>query len=299
MNLNHLRHLVALAEHQSFRKAADVLCLTQPAISRSIQALEEELDVKLIDRDGKRNTLTAYGQQVVASAKRIIFETNELQRGVTLLKEGALGAISIGFGPTPAAMLMAPFLAQIATFTPRVQVNVCRGSVGLLTQALRNETIDIIAIDLRALTAFKDLLIEPLTPVRGGFICRAGHPLMAHADVKLANLLKYPVVSTPLSDEISRNLAIELGAEAHPSRMMTISSEDISSLLDVVEATDAVFFGIFATAKSRIAAGKLRVLEVQPHTQRMGQYALVTRAGRSESPPLDLFRQYAHAHFHE
>lgn len=299
MNLNHLRHLVALAEHQSFRKAADTLCLTQPAVSRSIQALEEELDVKLIDRDGKRNTLTAYGQQVVASAKRIIFETNELQRGVTLLKEGALGAISIGFGPTPAAMLMAPFLTRIATSNPQVQVNVCRGSVSLLTQALRNETLDIIAIDLRALTAFEDLLIEPLTPLQGGFICRAGHPLLAHAAIDLAMLRRYPVVSTPLSDEISRNLAMELGAEAHPSRMMTISSEDINGLLDVVEATDAIFFGIFATAKTRIAAGKLRVIEVQPHTQRMGQYALVTMAGRSESPPLELFRHFVRTHFHE
>ena len=75
MNLNHLRHLIALAEHQSFRKAADALCLTQPALSRSIQALEHELDVKLIDRDGKRNTLTAYGQQVVSRARHIVFES--------------------------------------------------------------------------------------------------------------------------------------------------------------------------------------------------------------------------------
>lgn len=299
MNLNHLRHLVALAEHQSFRKAAEALCLTQPAISRSIQALEEELDVKLIDRDGKRNTLTAYGQQVVVSAKRIIFETNELQRGVTLLKGGTLGAISIGFGPTPAAILMAPFLTQTAMFNPRVKVNVSRGSVSLLTQALRDETVDIIAVDLRALTAFEDLLIDPLPPLQGGFICRAGHPLLAYADIDLAMLRQYPVVSTPLSDEISRNLAMELGAEAHPSRMMTISSEDISGLLDVVEATDAVFFGIFATAKARIAAGRLRVVEVRPSTQRLGQYALVTMAGRSESPPLKLFRDFVHTHFHD
>jgi hypothetical protein len=105
--------------------------------------------------------------------------------------------------------------------------------------------------------------------------------------------------STPLSDEISRNLAMDLGADAHPSRMMTISSEDISGLLDVVEATDAIFFGIFATAKARIAAGKLQAIEVQPHFQRLGRYALVTMAGRSESPPLELFRSFAHAHFHD
>jgi DNA-binding transcriptional LysR family regulator len=299
MNLNHLRHLIALAEHQSFRKAADVLCLTQPAISRSIQALEEELQVKLIDRDGKRNTLTAYGAQVVDSARRIIFEATELQRGVMLLKGGTLGAISIGFGPTPAAILMAPFLIQMATFNPKVQLNVSRGSVGLLTKALRNEAIDIIAIDLRALTAFEDLQIEPLTPLKGGFICRAGHPLLAQAPISLEMLRQYPVVSTPLSDEITRALATDLGADAHPSRMITISSEDISGLLDVAEATDAIFFGVFATAKARIAAGKLHAIEVQPRFKSLGRYALVTMAGRSESPPLELFRSFVHTYFHD
>jgi DNA-binding transcriptional LysR family regulator len=297
MNLNHLRHLLALAEHQSFRKAADALCLTQPALSRSIQSLEESLGVKLIDRHGRRNRLTAYGEQVAASARRIIFEANELQRGLMLLKNGTRGAISIGFGPTPAAILMAPFLIQMATHSPTVQVNVLRGSVGVLTEALRKETVDIIAIDLRALTAFEDFLIEPLPPLAGGFICRAGHPLLSQQRIDLALLRQYPVMSTPLSDEISRNLATELGAEAHPSRMMTINSEDITGMLDVVEATDAVFFGIFATAKARIAAGRLQVLEVQPNVVRLGRYALVSMAGRSESPPIELFRRFVAANF--
>ena len=62
MNLIQLRHLVALAEHQSFHRAADALFLTQPALSRSIQALEEELGVQLVDRSGRKNTLTAFGQ---------------------------------------------------------------------------------------------------------------------------------------------------------------------------------------------------------------------------------------------
>lgn len=299
MNLHHLRHLLALAEHQSFRKAAAALCLTQPALSRSLQTLEESLNVKLIDRDAKRNTLTVYGEQVVASARRIIFEANELQRGVMLLKDGTLGSISIGFGPTPAAILMAPFLIQMATYHPKVQVHVARGSVSLLTQALRNEEIDIIAIDLRALIACEDLRIEPLTPLAGGFIGRSGHPLRRRQQIDLTMLRQYPVMSTPLSDEISRNLVTELGVEAHQNRMMTINSEDINGMLDVVEATDAIFFGMFATAKARIAAGKLQLIEVQPNVARLGRYALVSMAGRSEPPPLTLFRGFAHEHFQD
>lgn len=297
MNLNHLRHLIALAEHQSFRKAADALCLTQPALSRSIQALEHELDVKLIDRDGKRNTLTAYGQQVVSRARHIVFEARELQRGITLLKDGELGTIGIGFGPTPASILMTPFLIQMANHHPRIQVKLARGSVPLLTQSLHDETVDVIVVDLRALSAAEDLRIEALPALRGGFLCRSQHPLRALARIDLAALRQYPVASMPLSDEIAQDLVTQLGTAARPAQLMSINSEDVNSLLDVVEATDAVFFGIFASARARISAGQLREIKVQPHFERAGRYALVTLARRSDSPAMTLFRKFALAAF--
>ena len=299
MDLHHLRYLIALAEHQSFRKAADALFLTQPALSRSLQALEQDLGVRLIDRVGKKNTLTAYGRQVVQSARRIMSETAELRRSVAQLREGALGTISIGFGPTPAAMLMTPFLSRMAAGYPKVQVNVSRGSVEMLTQGLRSETVDIIAVDLRALTASADLQIDLLAPLRGGFLCRAGHPLLDQSPIDLPMLRQYPVLSTPLSEEITRNLVVELGPDAHPGRLMTINSEDIQGLLDIVEATEAVFFGIFRCAKSRIDEGRMKEIHVQPHSERLGRYALVSLSGRSELPAVDFFREFAHAHFHE
>lgn len=299
MNLNHLRHLIALAEHQSFRKAAEALFLTQPALSRSIQALEQELEVKLIDRDGKRNTLTAYGTVVVDRARRIIFEAKELLRGVALLKGGDFGSLSIGFGPTPAAILMQPFLTQMASRFPKVQLNIARGSVELLMQSLRNESVDIIAIDHRALLAADDQAIETLLPLRGGFLCRSGHPLTQMARIDLAALRRFPIASTPLSDELAKILVKDLGPEAHPAQLVTLNSEDINSLLDLVETTDTVFFGIYACARARILARKVQEIHVEPHVERFGHYALVTLARRSESPTVSLFREFVRENFSE
>ena len=299
MNLNQLRHLIALAEHHSFSKAAEALFLTQPALSRSIQALEQDLDVRLVDRDGKRTTLTAYGELVAARAERILFEARELKRGVELLKEGQLGALSVGFGPTPAAVLMQPFLTHMANHYPRMQLKIARGSVELLVQSLRNESVDIIAVDRRALFTADDLAIGPVATLRGGFLCRSGHPLTQLAQVDLAALRQYPVASTPLSDELARLLVEQLGPDAHPARLVTLDSEDINSLLDLVEATDTVFFGIFACARARIAAGRIREIHVQPHFERFGQYALVTLARRSMSPAVEVFRAFFAENFGE
>ena len=95
------------------------------------------------------------------------------------------------------------------------------------------------------------------------------------------------------------DLVEQLGPDAHPARLVTLDSEDITSLLDLVEATDTVFFGIFACARARIAAGRVCEIHVQPHFERFGQYALVTLARRSMSPAVEVFRAFFAENFGE
>lgn len=299
MNLSQLRHLIALAEHRSFRKAADALFLTQPALSRSIQALEDELGVKLVDRVGRQNTLTAFGRQVLAGAQRVIFETGELRRSVDLLKGGELGSIRIGYGSGPAAVLEIPFFRHMAEQHPRLVVEAARGATDLLMHSLRSEQLDVVVVDRRVLGDADGLDVEPLPPLRGGFICRAGHPALAEAPVDLAVLRRYANASTPLSPEVGRSLADLLGADAHPERLMTMVSQDIRALLAVVASTDTIFFGILAAAKEHLAAGHLVELATRPAVGLYGQFALVGLARRTESPAGRLFREFVRHTFHD
>ena len=85
MNLRHLEHWLALAETGSFSRAAEKLHITQSALSRSIQALEEELGGPLVDRIGKRNELTPLGRSVLERARRIVHEASELKLGAACL----------------------------------------------------------------------------------------------------------------------------------------------------------------------------------------------------------------------
>ena len=86
MEFRQLRHLLALAETESFSRAAERLHLTQSALSRSIQALEQELGESLLDRIGKRNELTPAGRTVVEHARRVVNEMDELSGAVRLLR---------------------------------------------------------------------------------------------------------------------------------------------------------------------------------------------------------------------
>ena len=98
MNLRQLEHLMALAEEGSFSRAAERMHLTQSALSRSLQGLEDELGARLIDRSGRRSTLTPLGEAVLARAQRIVLEAAEIERSAELLRQGEAGTIRVGLG---------------------------------------------------------------------------------------------------------------------------------------------------------------------------------------------------------
>lgn len=294
MNLQHLKHWLALAETGSFSRAAEKLFITQSALSRSIQALEEELGGALVDRMGKRNELTPLGQSVLARARRIVHEAAELKQGAALLQQGGLGTLHLGLGSGPAAMLMTPWLVYMARHHPNVQVSVSRGPTELQLQQLRQRSLDALVVDVRRVDPAADLLMGPQYEMAAAMVCRAGHPLLAQypQGVPFEAVLRFPVAAVPLSQEVSRILVSRYGARADPRQLTTLECEDIVSLLETVGQTDAVYLGILGPAQPALLRGDLVTLPVQPALQAGARLGLVTLAGRTELPVMQVFREF-------
>lgn len=290
MNLSQLRHMLALAQTGSFSRAAEQLHLTQSALSRSIQALEEELGLKLVDRVGKRNELTPFGQSVVERARRIVQEAAQLQHSAELYQKGQTGPLRLGLGATPSAVLMTPLLVQLIRGHPRLKVWLGSGSIPMQLQALRTRNLDALVVDGLALPPDQDLQIEWLPAMRSGFLCRPGHPLHGNGPIGISELGRYPIAATPPNHETIRQMIQSLGGMAHPEHFLTIQSEYIPSLLEAICQTDAIFMGVLAGARALLQAGRLVELPTQPPLQVDGRYALVTLAGRTETPALQIVR---------
>ena len=284
MTLVQLRHLIELAANGSFSQSAIKLHLTQPALSRSIRALEDELGQSLFDRVGRKNELTSFGLQIVQRARVLVDEANELRQTSAQLQNGELGKLRVGMGSGPGAMLMTPLLKLMATNYPKAHLNISRGSTALLAQALRERLLDALIVDVRSLQPSSDLKIEALQEMTGAFMCRPGHPLAKKSGVTFAMLRRYPVASTPLSDEVARILMERFGPQAHPDELVNLRSEEISGLLDVVRSSDAVVLTI------RAAAPDLTVLPMSPPLDAKARFGLVTVAARSEPPLMDKLR---------
>lgn len=294
MNLRHLEHWLALADTGSFSRAAEKLHITQSALSRSIQALEEELGGPLVDRIGKRNELTPLGRSVLEHARRIVHEAAELKQGAAVLQQGGMGKLRLGLGSGPGAILMTPWLVHMGRHFPTVHVAVTRGPAELQVQQLRDRHLDALVVDLRRVVPAADLLIGPIYDVLAGMICRAGHPLLKRfrGPMPFEALLDYPIASTPLSDEVARMMVAQYGGAADPAQMTTLQCEEIASLIDTVCQTDAIYLGILGAARRELASGELVALKVSPSLDAGARLGMVTLAGRTELPVMAEFRKF-------
>jgi DNA-binding transcriptional LysR family regulator len=285
MTLVQLRHMISLSETGSFSKSASALFLTQPALSRSIRALEAQLGQPLFDRIGRHSELTPFGRDVLERARDLVLAADDLRDSGRLAGDGQEGVLRIGMGSGPGAMLMTPLLLKMAQERPRLRVEVARAGTELLVQALRARDLDALVVDARSLRPAPDLNAQFLHELAGAFMVRRGHPLARRKEgTRFDDVLRYPIASTPLSDEVARILVERYGPRAHPSSCVTLRCEEIHSLVEVARQSDTVLLAI------RAAAPDLVELKMQPALAATARFGLVTLRRRTVPPALEVVR---------
>lgn len=285
MTLVQLRHLMALAQAGSFSRAAERLFVTQPALSRSIRALEDELGQPLFDRIGRRSELTPFGRGTLERARDLVHAADDLRDSGRLAGEGHTGSLRIGMGSGPGAMLMTPLLLAMARERPRLHVEIARAATERLVQALRERSLDALVVDARSLRPAPDLDVQAVHEMTGAFLARRGHPLARkRTPMGFDELIRYPVASTPLSDEVARVLVQRYGPQAHPDACVTLRCDEIPSLIDVARNSDAVVLAI------RAAAPDLVALALRPALAATARFGLVTLRRRTLPPGVDRVR---------
>src|SRR5215813_7455386 len=177
MNLRRLNHVVALADTLHFARAAEAAHLSQPAFSRSIQAIESDLGLRLFDRDVGDVRPTRAGEFVIERARKLLFEARCLQREVDLYRDSQLGDTAFGVGPLLTATLMPQALRELRQQHPQVALRMEVGNWVQLLESLRTESIEFFAADVRDMPKDAALDIQPIGGQPPHLYVRAGHPL--------------------------------------------------------------------------------------------------------------------------
>lgn len=294
MTLVQLRHLISLAETASFTRSAEALFLTQPALSRSIQALEEELGRRLFERVGRRSELTHFGREVLQRARQLVFDADELAASGGRKLGGRTGTLRVGLGAGPGALLTKRLMTDMAQRGASIRVDILRGDGDRLVQALRNRQLDAVVHEMRAFRPATDLRVEAVAEMRGAFMCRRGHPLARkRGAIGFDAVREYPIASTPLGDEVVREMVVAYGPQGHPDECVSLRCNELSSLVEVVRDSDAVLFAI------RAAAPDLVELPVRPAIATRAHFGLITLAGRTDAPALSMLRELIAKSLHD
>lgn len=143
MDIKLLKSFVAVAKHKSFSQAAQALHTVQPAISRHIFALEEELDVSLFKRNSRDVAITPAGEQLLKDAKAILALTDAAKAQVKRADNGQLGTLRIAHLSSACLTFMASLVRRYSSQFPHVHVTLVEMTVTEQIEAFKQDQIDI------------------------------------------------------------------------------------------------------------------------------------------------------------
>ncbi len=257
--IEQLRHLVAVVEHGGFRRAAEAIHLSQPALTKSIQRLEASFGVQLIDRSGRRPVPTPFGEIVIEGAKRVLADLDQTYREVDLLKGFEMGVLEVGCDPLAATEVLGPALARLVREHPKIRYEVEVGNWSSLREKLLDRRIDL-HVGASPEIHDREVVVTEFTMEPVVFFCRPGHPLTQLEKVTVKELRRYPRIGIEGPPEWNRMYAKVLGAiqrraeTVHPRFAMT---DSWSVLKSIVQRSDTISGGPRSVVEADLAAGLL------------------------------------------
>jgi DNA-binding transcriptional LysR family regulator len=276
MDLKRWTHVVALADRRSFIRAAEQVHLSQPALTRSIQAAEAELGLQLFDRGTNEVVATPAGEFVIARARQLVFNSR------------SLGDTAFGVGPFPAATFLSQLMAGMRREFPGINLRVEISNWQLLLKRLLEEDIEFFVADTRDLPPDPNLYVRALRREPGGFYVRAGHALSTRKSVTLPQLWSHGVLSVRLPTGVRAVVLRLLGLAPDAELRLALECDDVEVLKEVALACDSVLAAPHAAVAKEVAAGKLHPLEVTGLPSQSSEMGVVTLRGRTPSPMAEL-----------
>lgn len=284
MDIKHLRYATTLAQELNFARAAEKLHLSQPALSRAIQTLEEQLGFLLFDRNKRNVATTKAGDAFLEQAKGILFQMRTLELNMAQLRDGIGGHVAFGAGPSPTNSLLNEALAALRRHHSGISLRVDSNNWHYLLLHLQAEEIEFFVADTRDIGGRDNLAITPLCRQPGGFFCRAGHPLLERAQHSPEDLLAYSFVVGSMPTSLHAGLKKLLGLSAEQALPIALECDNFTLLQQQTLNDDLILLAPRASLSRELSAGKLRELAIDGTESLFTDIDIVHLLGRTLSP---------------
>ena len=251
--LDQLRILKAIAAEGSFKRAADSLYVSQPAVSLQVQHLERQLDVPLFDRGGRRAQMTEAGQLLLSYGDRILSLCQETCRAIDDLQSLNGGTLIIGASQTTGTYLMPQMIGLFRKKYPEVSVQLHVHSTRRTAWSVANGQVDLAIIGGEIPTDLVDSLeITPYAEDELALILPTSHELAQVGTLPIEELYKLQFITLDSQSTIRKAIDRVLLDSGVDPRQLTIAMElnSIEAIKNAVQAgLGAAFLSITAIEK--------------------------------------------------
>lgn len=290
IKFRHLHTFLEVARQRSVVKAAEVLHVSQPAVTKTIRELEEALGVAVFERDGRGIRITRYGEIYLRYAGAAL---TALRQGFDAVSQELFDAappVRVGALPTVSMRIMPRAMSLFLEQRTGSRIKIVTGENAVLLEQLRVGGLDLVVGRLAAPEKMTGFTFEHLYSERVVFAVRPGHPLLEGSSSIFSNLPAFPILM-PTRGSIIRpfveQLLIANGVGSLPTQVETVSHAFGRAF---TRSSDAVWIISEGVVSSDLAEGFLVTLPVDT-SETKGPVGLTLKADQQPSAPQSILMQ--------
>jgi DNA-binding transcriptional LysR family regulator len=240
MDIRQLRNVLAIFDKGSIGKAAEALRVSQPALTKSLRRLEDELQVKLFERTSRGMTPTIYGDCLRSHAQSVSTGIHHLRDNLQSLKSGLSGIVEVGAPPIVAPEVFSSSIAELTRERPNILVRLTTELSPALIQRVQDGRLDFAVTFTADEAAPPDCLRRFLFNDRLVIAARAQHPITRSTHVSVREVAKYSWI-LPHQDNLHRQrLQLAFEAEGMPLPQAVIECNSVQFVKAAIQTTDCI-----------------------------------------------------------
>lgn len=285
INFNRLRVFYQAAKYLNFTRAAENLCITQPAVTAQLKLFEDSCNLKLFKRKGKRNYLTNEGHTLYEYARKIFEYEKEIEDVIDEMRELKRGVLRLGTTKTYARHFMPLLISVFRETYPDIRIQLDEGSSLDMTNSLldlRNE----LAIVARA-ENYLNISLIPFSKEELIVIVAADHPLARRQAMPLSDLAEEPIIMKEKGSG-TRKLVSELFSENGLTPNILMETSNTEFIKQLVQRGDGISFLVKAAVITEIKEKKLATISIE-HQNVFLEVNIAYLKNQHLSPPAQAF----------
>ncbi|BFM17976.1 hypothetical protein R50073_41590 [Maricurvus nonylphenolicus] len=241
LDFRKLRYVVSIAQAHSITAAAKALSISQPALTRSIAEVEEELGIQIFQRLPRGMVLTEEGEKFVNRARILINDLDALSKDFRSGTENARKKLRIGIAPGVYLTLAAPSIADFAAEHLEIDIVTSVGRPQEVVPRLATGEVDVVLSTTYYMSHWPDIVVENITELQFAYLTRKGHPVEHQEGIPEIEVMKYPAILPASTDWMHQDMAALNEKLSLPPLKATYVTDDINLIFSLLRKTDAYF----------------------------------------------------------